>query len=390
MVDKGISRRDFLKLSAGSTAAIGLLFLGFPMSSNARASARAPVTTEVPLIWLAMGACTGCTVSVLDTLSPRIQNILLDQAVPGKHVSLRYHATVMAAEGKKALQALKDIARSRGNYFAVIEGALATRDDGIYCRTGEDNGEAIVGLDQAVNLGNDAAAVLALGTCASFGGIPAAAPNPTGCIGVQQLFRDNNIGTPVINLPGCPPHPDWFTGTVASILFGGLESVKLDAMNRPVDYYGLRIHDNCPRQGYFNLGVFSRKFSDPYCMYQLGCKGPVTYADCPERLWNGGTNWCIGANSVCIGCTNPGFPDGSTPFMNKPADWQLETLGLSPEKPTSGLPPAAAGVIGAVGGAALVGAGVAGVRMLKSRFEAEINTEEVEGLKRSGDDDHRD
>jgi hydrogenase small subunit len=376
--NQGISRRDFLKLSAGSTAALGLFFLGFPRSSTVRASPETP-TTEVPLIWLAMGACTGCTVSVLNTLSPRIQNILLDEAVPGKHISLRYHATVMAAEGSKAVRALKDIALSRGSYILVVEGALATRDGGIYCQTGEDNGQGIIGREQAISLGKDAAAVLAVGTCAAFGGIPAAAPNPTGCVGVQQLFRDNGIRTPVINISGCPPHPDWFTGTVASILFGGLESVKLDALNRPVDYYGLRIHDNCPRQGYFNLGIFSKKFSDSYCMYQLGCKGPVTYADCPKRLWNSGTNWCIGANSICIGCVNPGFPDASTPFMKKPADWELGALALPPEEKGSGLPPAAAGVIGAIAGASLVGIGVAGSRILKSRVEAETDKGEVDG-----------
>jgi hydrogenase small subunit len=374
--NEGISRRDFLKLSVGSTAALGLFFLGFPRSSTARASPETP-TNEVPLIWLALGACTGCTVSVLNTLSPRIQNILLDEAVPGKHISLRYHATVMAAEGSKAVQALKDIALSRGSYILVVEGATATRDGGIYCQTGEDNGQGVIGREQAIDLGKDAAAVLAVGTCAAFGGIPAAAPNPTGCVGVQRLFQDNNIGTPVINISGCPPHPDWFTGTVASILFGGLASVKLDALNRPLDYYGLRIHDNCPRQGYFNLGIFSKKFSDPYCMYQLGCKGPVTYADCPKRMWNSGTNWCIGANSICIGCVNPGFPDASVPFMKKPADWELGALSLPPEETGSGLPPAAAGVIGAIAGASLVGIGVAGSRLLKSRVEAE--TSEGEG-----------
>jgi hydrogenase small subunit len=389
-VDEGITRRDFLKLSVGSTAAIGLLFLGFPKSSAVRASPANPDTAEVPLIWLQMGACTGCSVSVLNTLSPRIQNLLLDEAVPGKHINLRYHPTIMAAEGSEAVQVLKDVALSRGSYILVVEGAIATRNNGVYCQTGEDDGRGIIGYEQTIDLGKDASAVLALGTCAAFGGIPAAAPNPTGCVGVQQLFQDNGIETPVINLSGCPPHPDWFTGTVASILFGGLSSVKVDALNRPLDYYGLRIHDNCPRQGYFNLGIFSKKFSDPYCMYQLGCKGPVTYADCPKRLWNSGTNWCIGANSICIGCANPGFPDASAPFMKKPADWELEALVTPQGKTAPGLPPAAVGVIGAVGGAALVGIGVAGANMLKNRIEAEKNEGEGDDLKRTSDDNNRD
>jgi hydrogenase small subunit len=373
--NKEMSRRDFLKLSAGSTAALSLFFFSFPRIDRVLASSGS-ATTEVPLIWLSVGACTGCVVSVLNTLSPRIQNILLDEAIPGKHISVRYQTTIMAAEGAKAIQSLKQTALNKGGYILVVEGAVATKANGVYCQIGEENGRGITGLEQAINLGRDAQAVLSVGTCASFGGIPAAAPNPTGCVSVQKLFQDNNIHTPIINISGCPPHPDWFVGTVATILLGGLESVKLDALKRPVDYYGLRVHDNCPRQGYFHLGIFSRKFSDPYCMYQLGCKGPISYADCPKRMWNSSTNWCIGANAICIGCVNPGFPDESTPFMKKPADWELAALTLPPEKEESGLPPAAAGAIGAVAGAALVGIGVASSRLIKTRNETKENEEQ--------------
>jgi hydrogenase small subunit len=374
---KEMSRRDFLKLSAGSSAALSLFFFGFPRFDRVLASPGS-ATTEVPLIWLSLGACTGCVVSVLNTLSPRIQNVLLDEAIPGKHISVRYQATIMAAEGEKAIQSLKQTARNKGGYILVVEGAISTKDKGIYCQIGEANGQGIIGLDQAINLGRDAQAVLCVGTCASFGGIPAAAPNPTGCVSVQKLFQDNNIQTPIINISGCPPHPDWFVGTVAAVLLGGLESVKLDALKRPVDYYGLRVHDNCPRQGYFHLGIFSQKFSDPYCMYQLGCKGPISYADCPKRMWNSSTNWCIGANALCTGCVNPGYPDESTPFMKKPADWELAALTLPPEKEESGLPPVAAGAIGAVAGAALVGIGVASSRMIKTRNETKENEEKKE------------
>jgi hydrogenase small subunit len=176
----------------------------------------------------------------------------------------------------------------------------------------------------------------------------------------MQVFADAGIKTPVINVPGCPPHPDWFVGTVATVLLGGLKSVKVDANGRPLDFYGKRVHENCPRNGYFQLGQFSKKFSDPYCMYELGCKGPLSFADCPIRLWNSGNNWCVGANSLCIGCVQPGFPDVSSPFMKRAEDWEVTPLAApnaQPNKPAINTGVAAA--VGAVAGAAIVGAGVA-------------------------------
>jgi hydrogenase small subunit len=293
-------------------------------------------------------------------LSPNAQNILVDEIVPGKHLSLRFHATIMAAEGEKAMEALKQTASNKNGYILVVTGGISTNDDGIYCEIGENNGKGITGLEHVKTIGKDAMAVIALGTCAAYGGIPAAKPNPTGCVSVTRVFADAGIKTPVINVPGCAPHPDWFVGTVATILLSGLDAVKLDAHGRPLNFFGKRIHENCPRNGYFQLGQFSKKFSDPYCMYQLGCKGPVTYADCPSRLWNGGTNWCIGANSLCIGCVEPGFPDGMSPFRKKAEDWEVVPLAAPDEK--NDKPAINSGVaagLGAIAGAAVVGAGVA-------------------------------
>ena len=297
-----LSRRDFLKLSATSLTATTLMQLpGF-------ASMLEAAVAEVPVIWIQTGSCTGCVVSVINSASPSIQAILLDQVIPGKHISLKYNQTVMAASGDLAMKAMEKAAEKKGGFVLIAEGAFSTKDDGLYCQIGEREGKGITGLEHLVHLGSNAMAVIALGTCACFAGIPAAPPNPTGCKSVNQVFAEKGIKTPVINVAGCPPHPDWFVGTVATILIGGLAAVKVDNNGRPLAFYGSLMHDNCERRGHFDAGRFAKKFSDPYCLYELGCKGPITHADCPSRRWNNGTNWCIGCGHPCIGCVEPEFP----------------------------------------------------------------------------------
>ncbi len=284
---------------------------------------------EIPVIWIQAGGCTGCSVSVLNSVSPSIKNVLVDEVVPGKHINLRYHPTVMAGAGKLVLQVL-DVTnhQSRGQYVLVVEGALSTKDDGIYCVLGEKDGREQPLVERVEALARDAMAVVALGTCAAFGGIPAAPPNPTGCVGVRTLFDIKGITTPLINVPGCPPHPDWFVGTLVQVLIGGLPGPDdLDAHLRPLLFYGDLIHENCPRRAYFDEGKFAKKLSDPGCLYELGCKGPITHADCATRLWNGGVNWCIGAGSPCHGCVEPGFPDLGAPLYEKIDEFELPGIG---------------------------------------------------------------
>lgn len=365
-----LNRRDFLRLSAISTVSVGLMYLRITefAKDGSPVYAATSDTTEIPIIWLATGSCTGCTISLLNSLSPTIRNILIDEVVPSKHLSMRFHSTIMASEGELALEELKKTALNKGNYILVVEGAISTKDHGIYCEVGEIEGKGITGLEQTVNLGKDAMLVLAAGTCASYGGIPSAAPNTGGYTSVTKVFADAGIKTPVVNVPGCPPHPDWFVGTAATVLISGIEAVKLDPYGRPLAFYGKRIHEICPRNGYFQLGQFSKKFSDPYCMYQLGCKGPVTYADCPIRLWNSGNSWCVGANSLCIGCVEPGFPDIMSPLMKKAEGWEVDPLALpKPEKEDTGISPALAAGLGAIAGAAVTGAGVAISRQISTK-----------------------
>ena len=289
-------------------------------------------TAEYPVIWLQCATCTGCSVSVLNSVSPTIKNVLVDEVIPGKHVNLRFHATVMAGAGNAVIEEMKDtFQKKKGNYILVVEGAIPTRGNaGDYGYIGEEGGKAVPMFSRVESLGRDALAVVALGTCSAFGGIAAGAPNPAGCIGVGELFNRCNISTPLINVPGCPPHPDWFVGTLARVLLLGLpKPEELDEHNRPQDFYGKLIHENCPRRAYFDEGKFAKAFGEPGCLNELGCKGPVTYADCPIRLWNGGVNWCIGSGSPCIGCVEPGFPDLLAPFYQKLTEDALPNIGSS-------------------------------------------------------------
>jgi hydrogenase small subunit len=297
-----ISRRKFLQFSAGTAALLGADLFGNPLMRKAFAAAVA----ETPIIWLAAGACSGCSVSLLNALSPRIQDVLLDQVIPGHHTELAFHPTVMAASGDLAMQAMYETEEKP--FILVVEGAIATADGGRTCEVGEKNGHGITGLEHVLRLGKKAKAVLAVGSCASFGGIPKANMNPSGAKGVVEVFKEHGITTPTINLPGCAVHPDWFVATVAGILLGGPEAVKVDALGRPTMIYGKLIHDNCPLRGQFDAGRFAQKFGDEGCLYKLGCKGPVAHANCAEKKFNSGTNWCIGNGHPCNGCVEPEYP----------------------------------------------------------------------------------
>ncbi|MFH1549053.1 MAG: hydrogenase small subunit [Planctomycetota bacterium] len=275
---------------------------------------------EIPAVWLAGAACSGCSVSLLNSAAPSIRNLLLDEVVPGKHISMRFHSTIMAGQGEPTLTMLHDTGkREKGGYLLVVEGAIPVGADGKFCGIGEtQKGEHLSMVEATEELGRNALAAVAIGSCSSFGGIPASGSNPTQCMSLTGFFKEKGIKTPVINIPGCPPHPDWFVGTVAHVLIHGLPGPEaLDEIGRPLMYYGALIHEHCPRRAYFDAGKFAKKDGDPGCLYEIGCKGPTTYADCPTRMWNHGTNWCVGAGSPCLGCVEPEFPDKNAPLYEK-------------------------------------------------------------------------
>jgi hydrogenase small subunit len=327
---KGLSRRDFLKLCAGSAAAVSLSEMLLPHLLEA-----APASGNPPVLWIQGASCTGCSVSLLNSDEPAIAKILTDV------ISLKFHPNISGAAGYLATKVIDDT-EAAGGYFLVVEGAVSTGANGKFCTVGVNaDGTDITFMDRLAELGAKANAVLAVGTCATFGGIPAARPNPTGCVSVLDFFKQKGISTPVINVPGCPPHPDWMVGSLAHVLLYKTLP-PMDKFNRPTMFYGKILHDNCQRRQYFDNSKFARVFSEPYCLLELGCKGPFAACDSYKRLWNGGVNSCILANGPCYACTDMNFPDGSSPIYQRYTDINLPGIRAS------------ADAVGATVGAAVV------------------------------------
>ncbi|WP_413834432.1 NiFeSe hydrogenase small subunit [Desulfobacula sp.] len=299
----GVSRRTFLKTLTGTAAGIGFSQVFNP----AFVSALEKALETHPVLWVQGQGCTGCSVSLLNSVDPSIADVLL------KVISLQFHPTVMASEGETALENLYHIAEKyKGKFSLAVEGAIPMAANGKYCVVGELDHKEITMVDIVKDLGAKAGSVLSVGTCAAYGGIPAAKGNQTEAVGVMDFFKLYGIKTPVVNIPGCPSHPDWIVGSIAHLLTKGLP--ELDDDGRPVVFFGENIHDNCSHVEEYDNGIMSAGLSDAKgCRMDLGCKGPDTYADCYKRKWNSGLNWCVD-NSVCIGCVEPGFPDASSPF----------------------------------------------------------------------------
>jgi len=311
----GISRRDFIRWAAAVPVAAGFAEGFLPKLAHALQDA----VKEYPIIWLQASTCSGCSVSVINTIHPSIKNVILEQVLPGHQLKLMYHGTLMAATGNLSLEAARQTATEyKGKYVLVVEGAIPTRDNGIYGSVGEQDGKPVAMLSWAEEFGRDAMATLAVGTCAAYGGLSAAAPNPSGSKGITDVYKMLNISTPVINIPGCPSHPDWFIGTVAKILLYGMPQPKeLDEFGRLKLFFNRSVHNRCVNRDYLDEGIFAANFGDEGCLLELGCKGPFTNADCPIRLWNGSVNWCVNAGAPCIGCTEPGFPDAHSPIYQR-------------------------------------------------------------------------
>jgi hydrogenase small subunit len=300
------------------------------MNTNLRRDRVSAKVHEIPAVYIAGAACSGCSVSLINTINPNVQNLLVDPVLPGKHISLRFHATIMAGQGEPVMRVLRDTAKAKpGEYVLIIDGGIPTGEDGLFCTIGEIDGKEITMMEMSAELAKQSLAVVAIGTCASFGGIPSGEPNPTRVRAVSDFLKEKGIDKPVINISGCPPHPDWIVGSIADILLNGLPTPeKLDDVLRPKLFFGQLIHDNCPRRAYFDAGQFARHTSEPGCLFEIGCKGPYTYADCPTRHWNNGVNWCIGAGAQCIGCVEPDFHDQLAPMFEKIGESNLERFKI--------------------------------------------------------------
>jgi hydrogenase small subunit len=254
-----------------------------------------------PLIWFEANACSGDSISTLNSVDPELGQIICSL------VEVRYWNALMPDQGKKAQEQLFTTAEA-GNFILIVEGAISTAGRGRFAIPFKTE-EYLFTCEELLHyLAPKAKYIIAVGTCAAFGGPSAARPNLSGSQGVWEVIQNQ----PVINVSGCPINPDWLTGTLYHLLLFGLPEV--DRYQRPILFYGQTIHSICQRRSYFNRSSFAAELGDPECMYSLGCMGPVTGSDCPYRLWNNHLNWPIKASTPCIGCTKSGFPDKSTPF----------------------------------------------------------------------------
>jgi hydrogenase small subunit len=299
---RGVSRRAFLKFCASIASAMALPPSVAPAMAEAMAKAKRP-----SVIYLSFQECTGCLESLTRAHQASLETLIFDL------VSLEYQHTIMAPSGEAAERSLHQaIEENRGKYVLIVDGAIPLGDPGYGTVAGQSF------ADIMTETAKGAAAILAVGTCASFGGLPKADPNPTGAVPVSHIVKDK----PIVNIPGCPPIAVVMTSVVAHFLtFGKLPD--LDHLNRPKAFFGDTIHDRCYRRPFYDQGKFAKTFDDAgarqgWCLYELGCKGPVTYNACATVKWNGGVSFPIESGHGCIGCSEPDFWDRGSFYQPLP------------------------------------------------------------------------
>ncbi len=325
-------------MCAQVAAFIGLSELYVPEIVNALTKA----AKRPNVLWLSQGICTGCTESIAQSEYPDPAQIVLDL------ISMNYWETLMAGAGDAAEKSIQDtIKNDKGKYLVVVEGAIERGWNGNALRIRDKTG-----LEVLKEVSKDAAAVIAVGSCAFDGGWVAAGPNQSDATGVMQVIGPDKV----VNLPTCPVNPEWLVAVLVDYMLLG-KLPELDALRRPVGIYGETIHDNCPRRGHFERGEFVSQFGSAeeaknFCLYKMGCKGPTTDTNCPVVRWNAKVSWCVESGSPCIGCGSPNWVDNNAPFFSRLAAINLPGIGgTSPD--TIGKVIGAATVVGL--GAHLVG-----------------------------------
>ncbi len=363
----GVSRRNFLQLCSTLMVAAPVGLTLTSKTSLAQVARAIGKTRRPSVIWLHFQDCTGCTETLLRTSAPDVAHLILDV------ISLDYHETLMAASGAQAEAALRSaIEENAGKYVLVIEGSIPAKDDGVYMQLASKPA-----IEVAKDVSAKAAAVIAIGSCASWGGVPSADPNPTGAMGVDTVIS----GKPIINLPGCPPNPYNLLALVLEYATMG-RLPELDEFHRPKFAYERVIHENCPRRAHFDAGRFATAFGDEghrqgWCLYKLGCKGPVTHAACSTRHFNEIPGvWPIGTGVPCMGCTEKNVLWRMGTFETVPIHLATPPDTYPPIYSTAGkLQVGAAALVGAVAGA--VG-GAAWVASQRFRSSAEAGVARVQ------------
>lgn len=293
VIKQGYSRRDFMKFTTYMAA-----YMGLQNSAIGQITKAMETTPRLPVIWDHYQECTCCSESFIRSDHPIVADIILDK------ISLDYSLTLMAAAGHQAEAARHDTMKKyHGEYILCVEGSIPTADDGNYC--------CIAGktaIEEFKEAAAGAKAIIAWGSCASNGCVQAAYPNPTDATPIHKL-----TSKPVIRVPGCPPIGEVMAGIIVHVVtFGRLP--ELDRMNRPKAFYAKRVHDSCYRRAYYDAGLFAESFDDEnakkgYCLYKVGCKGPMTYNSCGTIRWNGGVSFPIQSGHGCIGCSEDDFWD---------------------------------------------------------------------------------
>jgi NiFe hydrogenase small subunit HydA len=310
---RGVKRRDFLKFCGATAALLGLSELYVPKIATALEKA----SKRTPVIWLNFASDSGCTEAFIKATYPSPAEVILDI------LSVNYNETIMAAAGKQAEEILAKNAKE-GGYILIVEGGIPTK-----------KGHGTIGnkemLDVFKEMAGPSIAVLAIGSCATYGGVPAAKPNPSQIIGTEEALKRVGISKPLVNMDLCPVNPQYLVGVVVNYLLLG-KLPDLDSIGRPKMFYGQTIHDNCERRAHFDAGRFVEKFGTKeealqYCLYKMGCKGPMTYSACPKIQYNNRTSWCIKAGGPCIGCAEREWTDKFAGFYEPLPGVKIPGLG---------------------------------------------------------------
>lgn len=357
MQQQGYSRRDFLRFCAYITAAAGIQASG--LSTVVRALETKP---RPPVVWFHFQECTCCSESFIRSSHPIVADIILDK------ISLDYSETLQAAAGHQAEEALhQTMEKYYGQYIMTVEGSVPTKDGGIYCTIG-----GRTALDVVKEAAEGAKAIIAWGSCASNGCVQSAAPNPTGATPIHKIVS----GKPLIKVPGCPPIAEVMAGVIVHILaFDRLP--HLDGLGRPKAFYSKRVHDSCYRRPFYDAGLFVETFDDEnakkgYCLYKVGCRGPVTYNSCGIIKWNNGVSYPIQSGHGCIGCSEANFWDNG-PFYQHLASFP--GFGIETTADTIGSIIGAATVVGVAAHA--ISTNIRKRRVIKEEIEHSVKEEEI-------------
>ena len=360
LASRGVTRRSFLAFCGTVAAAIGIegiteVEVAQAIEENLIGAAEGKL---LPVIWMELGSCTGCTESFAQADDPDPATIIME------YISLNYAETLCAAAGYSLEEAREEtVEKAAGKYVLVIEGAVMTGCDGYSLTVGDDEEThkptAVCTVDGPLGrAAKNAAAVIAAGSCAVDGGFVAAHPNPMGAMGMQKWMKDNGIDTPCVNVPSCPVNPARLVAVIVEFILTG-KLPALNSFNMPSAFYDQTIHDNCPRRGHFENGEFVYQFGSKeeslgYCLYPMGCKGPQTKANCAQVRWNRRVSWCIDSGSPCIGCscadpttTTYNWYDSNTPVLGRLKTVRLGDLRMN-------VTPIALGITGIVAAALVV------------------------------------